>query len=62
MKTEADLILAIVAAACEYRDHNWEKDDPSPVVDGIDKAVDAWRAYLRKNQKPEPFPFKEVKQ
>lgn len=63
MYTQADLILNIVAAACAYRDFDWTGDggDPSPVVDGLDKAVDAWRAYLRREKKPEPFPWKEAK-
>ncbi len=42
-----ELVMAIVDAACEHRDADWNQDQ-SAVVDRLEAAVDAWREYLRK--------------
>jgi hypothetical protein len=42
-----EIALAVIDAACALRDFDWNCDDPSPLLDAIDRAVDAWRRRLR---------------
>jgi hypothetical protein len=46
-KLDVDLLLDIAAAACEVRDLDWNSQDPTPAMDALDRAVDAWRKRLR---------------
>ena len=41
------LALAIIDAACELRDFDWEADDPGPLLAAIDHAVDRYRQRFR---------------
>ena len=38
----------LIKAACAWRDHDFDKDDCSPVLEELDNAVDAFRKSAAK--------------
>jgi hypothetical protein len=40
------LVMAIVEAASEFRDADWNHDN-SHIIERLDAAVDAWREHFR---------------
>lgn len=40
-------VADLINAACDFRDHDWQKEDPGKVMESLDSAVDELRRCVR---------------